>query len=196
MGIFGLCIILFCLIWTSGLSILKAESKKMVDLKLKNQTADAQLDNLESSKKEISKYSYFKNIAQTVIPNDKDQAEAVLEIFQLANQSGISIQSVTFPSSTLGSRTSATGASASATISQAKPVKEISGLYSVELNIQPETSGQVAQDKVVTYAKMLDFLHRIENNRRTAQITQVNIQPNEDNTQINFSLTVNIFIKP
>jgi len=214
LGTLGLCVIIFMALCVFGLSMLRSESDKMVQLKLENRTADAQLANLNVSKKEIEKYSYFKSVAASVIPNDKDQAKAVLDIFQLADQSGISIQSITFPSSNLGLRTSTTtapassassssssatdSASSSKIISQAIPVTGIPGLYSIQLTITPETGPQVPAAKQVSYAKVLDFLSRIENNRRTAQITQINIQPvgSAGSGQINFSLTVNIFIKP
>lgn len=210
----GLCVIVFMMLCVMGLSMLRSESDKMVQLKLENRTADAQLANLNVSKKEIEKYSYFKSVAATVIPNDKDQAKAVLDIFQLADQAGISIQSITFPSSNLGLRSvtpttsssSSTSPSASAVasdsssklISQARPVTGIPGLYSIQLTITPETGPQVPAAKQVSYSKVLDFLRRIENNRRTAQITQINIQPvgSAGSKEINFSLTVNIFIKP
>lgn len=199
LGIFGLTLIAFIAIWTLGLSALKKQSNKMVELKVANQTADAQLANLESSKKEVQKYSYFKSIASSVIPNDKDQAQAVLEIYEIANASGISIQSITFPTSDLGSKvtSSATAASSKAALtSQAKPVAGIKDLYSVELTITPVTGSDVPADKQVTFPKLLNFLKKVENNRRTAQITQVNIQPIEGSNQINFTLIINIFIKP
>jgi hypothetical protein len=156
MGIFSTTVLLFIVIWFAGSSILKKQSSQMVDLKVSNQTADSQLDNLEASKKDIAKYSYFKSIASSVIPNDKDQAEAVIEINQLAGEAGISIQSVTFPTSDLGSTiksASAATASTSSLISQAKPVAGIKGLYSVELTITPATGAQVTPDKIVTYPK-------------------------------------------
>lgn len=211
----GLCVIVFMMLCVFGLSMLRSESDKMVQLKLENRTADAQLANLNVSKKEIEKYSYFKSVAATVIPNDKDQAKAVLDIFQLADQAGISIQSITFPSSNLGLRTvtpttpsssststtstsAVSSGSSSKLISQAIPVTGIPGLYSIQLTITPETGPQVPAAKQVNYSKVLDFLRRIENNRRTAQITQINIQPvgSAGSKEINFSLTVNIFIKP
>lgn len=212
LGVFGACVIAFLALCVLGLSALGNESKKVVDLKLKNQTADSQLTNLAVSKQEVEKYSYFKTVASTVIPNDKNQAEAVLEIFQLADQSGINIQSITFPTSSLGLKTGApvapstTSPSSSSPIvpstqkiiSQSTPVTGIPGLYSVQLTITPESGSQLSTERQVTYPKMLDFLSRIENNRRTAQITQVNIQPlgGSGGSQINFSLIVNIFIKP
>jgi cell division protein FtsL len=182
-----------------GLSVLSSKSKAMVDLKVQSQAADNELSNLEVSKKQVDKYSYFKDIAKTVIPNDKDQAQAVLEINQMANASGIAIQSVTFPTSTLGLRTTTDATSTSATqsaITQAKPVTGIPGLYSLELIITPQSGNDVPADKQITYDKMLDFLSRIENNRHTAQITQVDIKPAAAVQALSFTLTINIFIKP
>jgi hypothetical protein len=212
LGVFGGCVVVFLALCVLGLSALGSESKKVVDLKLKNQTADAQLTNLAVSKQEVEKYSYFKTVASSVIPTDKNQAEAVLEIFQLAKESGINIQSITFPNSSLGLTTaptttpaaSAATPSAAATpttqkiVSQSIPVVGIPGLYSVQLTITPDIGSQLSPDQQVTYPKMLDFLRRIENNRRTAQITQVVIQPlaSAGPSHINFSLIVNIFIKP
>jgi len=178
----------------------------MVNLKLKNKTAEAQLSNLESSKADIAKYAYFKSVASSVIPNDKDQVQAVIEIEQIAQAAGIGIQSITFPSSTLGvgsaSSTAAVPATASSAttstgaISQAVPVSGIPGLYSLQLTINPSNGQDIPPSQQVTYAKMLDFLNRIENNRRTAQISQVNIQPGTGNLPLNFNLVLNIFIKP
>jgi hypothetical protein len=204
LAVFAAAVLAFGGICYLGLGLLNQKSAEMVDLKLKNKTADAQLSNLESSKKDISKYSYFKEVAQSVIPNDKDQAQAVLEIFQIAQSSGIGIQSVNFPSSNLGAKTTtvtpgstSTSVSAAATnaISQAQPVGGIPGLYSVQLTIIPNSDAALPPSQQITYAKMLNFLSKIENNRRTAQITQVSIQPSLGQT-LNFSLTVNIFIKP
>jgi hypothetical protein len=204
-GGLGLCLILFIAVVSFGLSALSSESHRMVDLKVKSQTADNQLSNLEQSKKDIEKYSYFKDVARSVIPNDKDQAVAVLEISQMAQASGVVIQSITFPTSSLGLRTTApttsqdatSSGSAATAISQAKPVTGIPGLYSLELTITtPSVNNDLPANSQVTYPKMLDFLNRIENNRHTAQITQISIQPSELTQALSFSLTINIFIKP
>lgn len=210
----ALTVLIFLAILIVGSNMLSSKSKNMVKLKLQSHTLDTQLTSLAQAKKEVERYSYFNDIAKEVIPNDKDQAQAVLDIFQLANTSGITIQSITFPASTLGSgsgtppappsgsssSTNAATTPASKVISQAKPVPGISGLYSIELTIAPDTSTELPADKRITYPKLLDFLKRIENNRRTAQITQVTIQPlgsgGVPSQFINFNLTVNIFIKP
>jgi hypothetical protein len=168
--------------------------------------------NLSKAKKDVDKYKYFNQVAVTVIPNDKNQAQAVSDIFQIASQSGLLLENVTFPSSTLGLKLAIPPTSTSTTpqstvssdkqklLSQAKPVAGIAGLYSIELTITPQTGSAVPNNLQVTYPKLLDFLNRIERNRRTAQITQVSIQPLGNTTSpsqfINFTLSINIFIKP
>ena len=203
-------IVSFFIMMFAGLSMLNSKNDEVVKLKLKDKTADAQLSNLASAKKDLQTYGYFKDIAKTVIPDDKNQAQAVLDIFQLADEAGISISSVTFPTSSLGAASGSTSKSTTATdaksasnkavLSQAKSVGGIPGLYAIELTISPETGGQVPANKQATYPKLLNFLGKLENNRRTAQITQVNIQPSGNEAGpsglINFTLTINIFIKP
>lgn len=197
----------FVLNYAVGMSLLSKKSQKMVSLKSENKALEAQLISLAQAKREVQQYSYFKDVAKSVIPNDKDQAQAVIDIIRMANESGIVIQSITFPSSTLGGPLSATpaqGAAAAApntaasATSQAKAVPGIAGLYSLELTIAPSVSPDLPANKRVTYPKMIDFLQRIERNRRTAQIINVNIEPpksSEDQT-MNFTLIINIFMKP
>ena len=196
--------VLFLIVAAAGLSVLSAESRKLVDLRQQSKTADAAAASLSIAKKQVEQYAYFNDIAKTVLPGDKDQAQAVLDIFTLAEQSGIAIASVTFPASSLGSKPAATSdaatASSKSAISQAKPVEGIAGLYSLELTITPQIGTGVSDAKKVTYPKLLDFLSRIERNRRTAQITQVNIQPQSSDIGpsqfVNFTMTINIFMKP
>lgn len=198
-GLLGLLCLTFLVVTFKGISLLEKKSNDMVQLKAQSQKAQSQLNNLQIAKKEVQKYSYFKTVASNVIPSDKDQAQAILEIYQIASQAGIALQSVTFPASTLGvsGTESATGSGASqAAVTQAKPVTGIPGLYSLELTITPQVGNNVPVNQQVTYAKMLDFFKRIENNRRTAQITRIDIQPAQGNSGLSFVLTINIFIKP
>lgn len=197
-------VVIFLAVIMLGMSALTHESQNMADLKAKSQAVNDELLNLEQSKKDVEKYAYFKDVAQTVIPKDKDQAKAVLDIFQFAQDAGIRIQSITFPSSNLGGRTSSSAtrdatssSSISAAITQAKPVSGIPGLYSLPLTITPQTSSTLPPNLTVTYPKILKFLKSIENNRRTAQITSIVIQPPSDiGKSLSFTLTINIFIKP
>ena len=200
MGSLALSVIVFLIVMFAGLSFLAAQSRKMVSLKAQSQTDDTLLSNLEEAKKQVEKYSYFKTVAQEVIPNDKDQAAAVLEINNLAAAAGLAIQNITFPASNLGLNVSTLGPSPGAAtgpaappISQAVPVSGIPGLYSLQLTVTPQSGTNLPANLQVTYPKMLQFIEGIENSRRTAQITGVDIQTGQ---AFNFTLTINVFIKP
>lgn len=207
-------ILVFVAVSFIGTSILSDKSREMVELKTKSSNIDAQLVNLSRAKKDVEKYKSFNDIAALVIPKDKNQVEAIADIFQIAQETGITLQSVAFPNSTLGTKPTATATPATPSteqavtaptapqtvISQAKPFPAVPGLYSLELTITPLSDEFMPRDKQVTYAKFINFLSAIENNRRTAQIVQVTIQPISTTTGandlINFTLTLNIFIKP
>ena len=199
--------ILFLVVLSFGLNSLGATGQRLTELKQQNKAADVQLANLATAKKQVDQCAYFNTVAKTVLPTDKNQAQAVLDIFNLADQAGISIASITFPASSLGTKpvapaagNDAAAASSQSVISQAKPVEGIAGLYSLELTITPQSGPGVSDGRKVTYPKLLDFLSRIEHDRRTAQITQVNIQPQGSDSGpsqfINFTMTINIFMKP
>lgn len=211
-GLIALGGVIFLAVGFIGISMLDKKSQSMVELKVKSAQIDAQLINLSQAKKDVDKYKDFNAIAATVIPKDKNQVQAIADIFQMAERAGILLQSVTFPNSTLGSKPASTATasgqssagsastSTQAAISQAKPYSAVPGLYSLELTITPRSDETVPENRQVTFPKFISFLSAIENSRRTAQITNVTIQPitTDGNTGdlINFTLGINIFIKP
>jgi hypothetical protein len=187
-----------------GDQYLKKQADKLNELKVQDKILEDQQTALTQANKDITKYTELEKISKSVVPQDKDQAKAVLEIIEIARQSGIPIQSITFPSSNLGTKvapapkaegSSTPAAPAAPPVSQAKPVDGIKGVYSLEMNITPAAS----DTNPISYYQFLDFLGRLENNRRTAQVTQVKISPKTTARQspfISFTLTINIFLKP
>lgn len=182
-----------------GNKLLVKESGKLLELKAISQVLEIQATGLTQAQQDVQKYSDLETITQAVVPQDKDQARAVREIVELARQSGIELKSVTFPASNLGNTTkpttssggqSTTQAKPAAGLSQSKPVEGIKGVYSIELSIEPVGE--------VNYYKFLEFLAKLEKNRRTSQVSRIKIdQPADKNSQnIDFSLTINIFVKP
>lgn len=210
-GIIALLSITAVGIIVGGTILLRKQSTKLVALKLERRFLDEQQTALIQANKDIEQYSELEQISRAVVPQDKDQAKAVREIVQIADSVGINIKSISFPSSTLGASAaktqqqntssdgnngtgSSSSKSQSSAISQAKPVDGIPGVYSLEMNIVPETD-----TTPVSYYQFLDFLEKLENNRRTAQVTKVKITPessDQNNPLITFTLTINIFIKP
>lgn len=173
---------------------LEKRSSNVVALKLQNAEAEAQLNAYRAAKNDVEKYAYLDNIIKSALPQDKDQARTVREIFTLASLAGITLKSVQFPSSSLGSAAGTT-VSPSAAVTQAKPVDGLKGVYSIETVVTPYSDGDKYK---VTYAQLIDFLNRIESNRRAMQVSSIQLTPlgQSATDSISFTITLNIFIKP
>lgn len=180
---------------------LKNYSSKLVDLKSENSALNNQQLELAKANQNIRKYENLEELTQTIVPQDKDQARAVREIVTLAEESGFQLKNVTFPTSNLGAKIPAqpkTDTSNDTTptpqpnpVSQAKPVTGVKGLYSLEATISPSND--------IDYHQLIDFLSKLEKNRRTALVTKIKIDPKSSsraNPKIDFLLTINIFLKP
>ena len=198
-GIFALSIIGGGAMLYTANGMLEKRSSNVVALKLESAEVEAQQTAYQAAKKDVEKYAYLNDIINSALPQDKDQARTVREIFLLAKQAGITIKSVQFPSSTLGAVTSAAGASASAgknsAVTQAKAVEGLKGVYSIETIVTPFADEKQYK---VTYNQLIDFLSKIESNRRAMQVASIQLTPLGQNASdsISFTLTLNIFIKP
>lgn len=170
-------------------SMLGGQSNKLVALKASDLATGAQETQLLQDKKDIAKYSDLNTIAKSVVPQDKDQAAAVREISDIAAASGIpQLSSVTFAPSTLGGTTAVKTPNG---LTQVTPVKDIPGVYDLEITITQ------ASTSYVSYDSFISFLKGLEQNRRTAEVTSINILPNQkDASQVSFTLVVDEYIKP
>lgn len=167
-------------------ALLQKKSNTLVEAKLENRLLDEQQTALVNANRTIAQYQELNNIAKSVVPQDKDQAEAVRQIVKIANESGVKLGAITFPASALGQ-----SGKNSNSVTQVKPVSGIPGLFTLEVTVQQDNANPT------TYPKLVDFLSRLENNRRTAQVTSVTVQPVPQNRNVlNFSLTLNTYIKP
>lgn len=184
-------------------AILGGQAHKLSKLKADSDVVQTLEASLARNKADVEKYHDLNTIAETVVPQDKDQAEAVREIVNLASQSGISkLSSITFPSSTLGtgvtSGTASSSSSAAATrpgsnpnLTQLTPVVGLSGVYELQITIAQDASNRVPYDQFLT------FLEKLEQNRRTAQVSSITVQPDTQNpNRVAFTLVINEFIKP
>lgn len=168
--------------------ILSAHSKSLVGLKATEKAMAVQKTQLAKNKQDIAKYQDLNTIAKTVVPQDKDQARAVREIVNLANQSGIPrLSSIAFPASTLGG----TKVKTSTGLTQVEPVKGITGVYNLQITITQSTT------EAIPYSSFIGFLTRLEQNRRTAQVSSITVQPDAKNpNMVAFTLVINEYIKP
>lgn len=183
-----LCICLLASVYWAN-TMLASKSKELVDLRATKLAADQKEKQLAKAKKDIQTYGELNEIAKSVVPQDKDQAKTVSEIVNLASQSGITrLSSVSFPPSTLG------GAKTVQTpqgLTQVTPVKGMAGVYKLQITITQSTT------EPVPYNSFINFLSRLERNRRTAQVSSINIQPDpERSDMVSFTLVIDEFIKP
>jgi hypothetical protein len=168
-----------------GLIVKQADTLR--DQRLQTQTLDAESTALSKAKKDIAKYQSLATIAKNIVPQDKDQAQTVREIVNIAASKGISIGSITFPTSTLGSAPGAAGANKS----QLAPVKGLSGVYYLQLRVQSKDNASVPYDR------FLAFLNALEHNRRTALVSSITLTPDGNNSNnVVFALTLDEYIKP
>jgi hypothetical protein len=179
--------------------LLSKQSAKLVNLKLNDKDLSQQKLSLVRAESDITKYAPLETVAKTIVPQDKDQAEAVREIVNIAAASGISLSSITFSASTLGqTKAIAPSNGVAAVIPQASnkptqvtPVVGIPGVYDLQINIQQSS------DSPVSYNNFITFLTNLEANRRTSQVSTVNLLPDAKNHgQLTFTLTLDEYLKP
>jgi hypothetical protein len=170
-------------------SVLGNQATKLSKLRADSAVLDNTQVVLAKNKQDIAKYKDLNNIAASIVPQDKDQAEAVREIVNLAQQSGIGkLSSITFPSSNLGATVGAVGNN---NLTQLTPVKGISGVYQLQITVTQGSGDEVP------YSQLTSFLEKLEQNRRTAQVSSITVQPKAENPNlVTFTLVINEYIKP
>ena len=189
-------------------NLLSTEAGKLTILKAKSAALSQEQLTLNKAKDDLTKYASLEVVAKSVVPQDKDQAEAVREIVNIAAQYGVSLSAISFPASTLGSTAAGTPIPASATpttktpspttksssagsLSQLQPVKNITGVYQLPITVVGDTN------KPVAYDKFISFLSALEHNRRTAQVSTITLEPSTANRNLlSFTLGLNEYIKP
>jgi|JI10StandDraft_1071094.scaffolds.fasta_scaffold38260_3 hypothetical protein len=176
-------------------TLLTSKSHHLSKVKAESESAQSLQTLLQKNKSDLTRYKELNEIAKAVVPQDKDQAQTVREIVNIAKASGINnLTSITFPASSLGAATT-TGApvakSTTGGLTQVTPVKGISGVYILPITLT------VDQSHPVTYNQFITFLEKLEQNRRTAQVSDITLKPDPKSlNSLSFSLVVNEYIKP
>jgi len=195
-------VVLLVAVAVVGTKLLKHEASRLSDLKAQNQVVQDQEVSLIQAKKDVEKYRDLGELSKAIVPQDKDQAKTVREINRIASESGIQLQAITFTASTLGqaapaptkqdgdNKDQAAAKPAQPSITQVSPVDGIPGVYSLGITITP------AANKPIPYEQFLGFLEKLENNRRTAHVDNISVNPVEGSNGVTFSLTLNAYVKP
>lgn len=176
----------------AGNFLLKQQSEKLSRAKAEVQAIDDQKVSLAQAKNDLEKYGELNEVAKSVVPQDKNQAKTVREINQIASDSGISLSQISFQNSTLGQKAPKSTSSSSVKlpgITQVQPVAGINGVFSLEITI-------ASSPEPIPYYKFLEFLERLENNRRTAHVSNISVSPVAAGSDVTFSLKLNAYLKP
>ncbi len=165
-----------------GYNTLVAKSKTLTGLKVTSSSFEEQERSLIKAKSDISEYRQLQQVAESIVPQEKDQARTVRELVALAEASNIKISGLSFPTSTLGSEKSTTTGP-----TQLKKVEGIPGLSQLEITVSSDTAAR--------FETIIDFLARLENNRRTSAISSISITPEQDSGLLKFNFSVQVYIK-
>ncbi len=175
-------------------TLLKKSSNKLSQLKAENAVLEQNEKVYQKAKNDLIKYQDLQSAVNEALPKEKDQAKALKELIQIGSTTGVKIEKIEFTDSTLGDKAkpaatagSATGASSAVT--QAKPISGISGVQGIEMKV---TIAGPNDKTPINYNSFINFLDLVSNNRRSMQISNLNIQPNLKKAD----LTINIFVKP
>ncbi len=177
-----------------GIGMLQKKGNELIRLKEKQQILKSRQDALASAERDVKDYAELEKISKAIVPQEKDQARTVREIVSIADQTGVPLESVQFPASTLGGKKNSSSAKVSTTDpnkTQLTEVPGIKGLYAMEITVLSDTKNPVP------YSRVLGFLEKLEQNRRTAHVTNISIQPEQDNRNlVTFTVMLNVYIKP
>lgn len=180
----------------AGLGMLQKKGDELSELKAKQEVLKIRQADLTRAKQDVEKYEELEKISKAIVPQEKDQARTVREIIAIGQEAGTPLESVQFPSSDLGAAKgkSKSKSKAKTTVdpntTQLIEVPGSNGLYAMEISIKSSADP-------VLYSRLLDFLERLEKNRRTAHVTNISISPSSINRNlVTFSVTLNVYIKP
>lgn len=143
--------------------------------RLASQTVtDDEINSLANMKKAYEKLQPLIPAIDAALPRSKQQSEIALQLRSLAASSGLSLPSINFSASTGPAPTSQT-------------VKGPSGVLALPISFQ--LTG--------TYPQLQSFLRSLENLNRYTGVSSLSISRKDERLKIlNFSLIVNVYIKP
>jgi hypothetical protein len=174
-----------------GIGRLQTTGNELVKHKLDEAVLEKDEEALARAKEDVKKYSDLEAIAKAIVPQEKDQVRTVREIVSIAQSSDIKLKSISFPSSTLGTVQKKSKKTKEIAPTQLTPVEDLKGVFVMPITVESDPEAPVS------YAQLLNFLTKLEKNRRTSHITNLSITPNEeDRSKVSFTLQINAYIKP
>ncbi len=148
---------------------LTAMASDTAQLKAQIEVDQKRLTIYERTKVAIQDLSYVDELAAEVLPASEDQSVIIAEVSQFAKRSNLGVAKITFDVTQTAKPSSTTKKSTTSTIPKG-------------VNITPITI-QLAEG--ASYKDLLDFLVRLEENRRRMQVVDISLAPNaEDRSKL------------
>lgn len=149
-------------------------AKNKAELEITN----AQISSYKITQSKVSSLSYVEELADTVLPAAKDESAIVAELSQFALRSRLSVAEISFAEP-------ATTTKADPKAKSAAP----KGVNVVPISVKLKAGAQ--------YNNLLEFLKLVENNRRTMQVTNISITPDEENRAVlsDISIAINLYTR-
>lgn len=141
-------------------------------LKAEVEASNKQIAAYKVTKAKVDSLGYVNDLANKVLPPDKEQSAIVAELTEFALRTDLQIDQISFVS------TATTSNTAKGKLAIPKGVEVVPITISFSEGTQ--------------YQSVLDFLKIVENNQRKMQVTSVSIKPNEKDRSSLSSVTVSL----
>ncbi|MBP9738558.1 type 4a pilus biogenesis protein PilO [Candidatus Saccharibacteria bacterium] len=144
-------------------------------LKAQVDVNEKQLSTYKKTKVKVDSLGYVNDIANKVLPAEKEQSAIVAEVSQFALRSSLGIEQIAFVE---------VPKTASGTSKSKSKIAIPKGVEVVPITVQFKPGSK--------YQNILDFLESVENNRRKMQVTNINLKPDPTNGQLLNQVTVSM----
>jgi len=161
-----------------GNAQLEDRNAQINEKRLESQELEDKTTRAQGLREQLNELSDIAQISSDVLPSSKSQENIVGELLSLASGRGVTLSSISFGGG---------GSSTNPETSQAKQVKEIPGVFSIDIQTSIQTD----------YENILQFLEDVEENKRQFEVTDISIAPIAGTPdQFNAQLTLVTYIKP
>ncbi len=141
-------------------------------LKADIEISQKQITAYQATKAKVDSLDYVDELANKVLPQDKEQSAIVAELSQFALRARLSVAEINFPDKP-----------------QAKSSSKTKSATPKGVDVMPITIKFKEDSK---YESILTFLRSVEDNRRKMQVTNISLKPDEEDRQKIKEVTVDI----
>ncbi len=155
-------------------------NQEVGELLAEQEVIGLQIDVYEATEEQVEDLEFVEELANSVLPADKEQANVIAEIKQFVSEAGLQIEQLSFNTSA----TTGTGLS----LTQTEAVANLPGV-----RVLPAT---VVISQGARYEDALRLLRKIENNQRKMQVTEVSLSPIPGSNRLaTITLKLNIYLR-